>query len=115
MITEIEIMVEQSPKSVITQNQHPKDLAMAKTERPGQTTFDRPDSDQPTDEASTKRFEWSSDEIRPVGYRVIDLIADYLITLPSKPTFQPFSPGTRSRVPSLNTSKNRAGLGVHPR
>ena len=36
------------------------------------------------------RFEWSSDEIRRVGYRVIDLIAEYLTTLPSKPAFQPF-------------------------
>ena len=83
-------MVQRSPKSVISQDQQPKDLAMANTERSGQTTFDRPDSDHPTDAASQKRFEWSSDEIRRVGYRVIDLIADYLTTLPSKPAFQPF-------------------------
>ena len=40
----------------------------------------------------TKRneWEWSADEIRRVGYRVADLIAEYLTTLPGKPVFRPF-------------------------
>jgi aromatic-L-amino-acid/L-tryptophan decarboxylase len=63
---------------------------MENTESTGKPNLDRPDSDQPADEASRKPFEWSSDEIRRVGYRVIDLIAEYLTTLPSKPVFQPF-------------------------
>jgi glutamate/tyrosine decarboxylase-like PLP-dependent enzyme len=33
---------------------------------------------------------WSAEEIRRVGYRVIDMIAEYLSTLPSKPVFAPF-------------------------
>jgi aromatic-L-amino-acid/L-tryptophan decarboxylase len=35
---------------------------------------------------------WSSDEIRRVGYRVIDLIADHLGALPSRPVFAPVPP-----------------------
>src|SRR5918994_295099 len=38
------------------------------------------------------RWTWSSDEIRRVGYRVIDLIADHLTTLPSRPVFAPVPP-----------------------
>src|SRR5437763_9461225 len=34
--------------------------------------------------------EWSADEIKRVGYRAIDLIAEHLTTLPDKPVFQPF-------------------------
>jgi aromatic-L-amino-acid/L-tryptophan decarboxylase len=65
-------------------------MAMQRAEGPGRDTFDRPERDQPTDDPSKERFDWSSDEIRRVGYQVIDLIADYLTTLPSKPVFQPF-------------------------
>src|SRR5262249_22699614 len=35
------------------------------------------------------KWDWSSDEIKRVGYRVVDLIADYLTTLPDRPLFQP--------------------------
>ena len=38
------------------------------------------------------RWAWSSDEIKRVGYRVIDLIADHLRTLPSRPVFAPVPP-----------------------
>ena len=34
-------------------------------------------------------FAWSGDEIRRVGVRVADLIADYLTELPSQPVFRP--------------------------
>jgi aromatic-L-amino-acid/L-tryptophan decarboxylase len=34
-------------------------------------------------------FDWSADEIRRVGYRAVDLIADHLTTLPAGPVFQP--------------------------
>ncbi len=35
------------------------------------------------------RWTWSPDEIRRVGYRVVDLIADHLATVPTRPVFQP--------------------------
>ncbi len=34
-------------------------------------------------------FSWSADETRRVGYRVVDMIADYLAALPDGPVFQP--------------------------
>ncbi len=34
-------------------------------------------------------FVWSAQEIRRVGYRVVDLIADYLSRLPAEPVFRP--------------------------
>jgi glutamate/tyrosine decarboxylase-like PLP-dependent enzyme len=34
--------------------------------------------------------EWSADEIRRIGYRVADLIADHLTSLPERPAFRPF-------------------------
>ena len=36
-----------------------------------------------------EKWEWTSDEIKRVGYRVIDIIAEHLSTLPSRPVFQP--------------------------
>ena len=33
---------------------------------------------------------WTAEEIRRVGYRVVDIIADYLSTLPDGPVFRPF-------------------------
>ena len=33
---------------------------------------------------------WSADEIKRVGYRAIDLIAEHLTSLRDKPVFQPF-------------------------
>ena len=36
--------------------------------------------------------EWTRDEIRRIGYRVVDLIADHLSTLPDEPVFQPVPP-----------------------
>lgn len=35
---------------------------------------------------------WTADEIRRVGRRVVDLIADHLSTLPGEPAFQPVPP-----------------------
>lgn len=35
-------------------------------------------------------FGWSAKEIKRVGYRVIDMIADHLTELPGKPVFRPF-------------------------
>ena len=32
------------------------------------------------------RWEWSAEEIRRVGYRVVDMIAQHLTTLPEKPS-----------------------------
>jgi glutamate/tyrosine decarboxylase-like PLP-dependent enzyme/putative methionine-R-sulfoxide reductase with GAF domain len=36
------------------------------------------------------KWEWSAAEIKRVGYRVVDLIADHVTTLPRKPVFRPF-------------------------
>src|SRR6266403_770586 len=38
------------------------------------------------------KWNWSNDEIKRVGYRVVDMIADYLTTLPDRPVFQPCPP-----------------------
>jgi glutamate/tyrosine decarboxylase-like PLP-dependent enzyme len=35
------------------------------------------------------KWNWSKDEIKRVGYRVVDLISDYLSTLPGRPVFEP--------------------------
>jgi glutamate/tyrosine decarboxylase-like PLP-dependent enzyme len=37
-------------------------------------------------------WNWSKDEIKRVGYRIVDMISDYLSTLPSRPVFQPCAP-----------------------
>ncbi|HEX2208340.1 MAG TPA: aminotransferase class V-fold PLP-dependent enzyme, partial [Longimicrobium sp.] len=37
-------------------------------------------------------FTWSAEETRRIGYRVVDMIAEYLETLPEKPVFQPLPP-----------------------
>jgi aromatic-L-amino-acid/L-tryptophan decarboxylase len=36
------------------------------------------------------RWEWSAEEIRRVGYRVVDMIAEHLTTMPEMPVFRPF-------------------------
>jgi glutamate/tyrosine decarboxylase-like PLP-dependent enzyme len=35
---------------------------------------------------------WTADEIRRIGYRAVDLIAEHLATLPDEPVFRPFPP-----------------------
>jgi glutamate/tyrosine decarboxylase-like PLP-dependent enzyme len=35
---------------------------------------------------------WTADEIRRIGYRAVDLIAEHLSTLPDEPVFRPFPP-----------------------
>ena len=42
---------------------------------------------------SRARWEWSSEEIRRVGYRVVDLIAAHLTKLPERPVFRPYQGG----------------------
>ena len=39
--------------------------------------------------ASEPEWSWSAEEIRRVGYRVVDLIAQHLTTLPERPVFRP--------------------------
>lgn len=39
---------------------------------------------------TNQKWEWSPEEIRRIGYRVADLIAEHLTTLPEQPVFQPF-------------------------
>ena len=43
------------------------------------------------------RWEWSADEIRRIGYRVVDMIAEHLAELPEKPVFHPFPPELASK------------------
>jgi hypothetical protein len=43
-----------------------------------------------SDSSDRTKWEWTADEIRRVGYRAIDLIADHLTTLPDQPVFRPF-------------------------
>jgi glutamate/tyrosine decarboxylase-like PLP-dependent enzyme len=49
---------------------------------PDQTTVKR----KPNDNG---KWNWSNEEIKRVGYRVVDMIADYLTTLPGRPVFRP--------------------------
>src|SRR3569833_2055575 len=42
--------------------------------------------------AERERWVWSEEEIRRVGYRVVDMIAEYLTALPERPVFQPCPP-----------------------
>ena len=46
----------------------------------------------------TNPCEWSADEIRRVGYRVVDLIADHLSSLRDRPVFQPVPPELAARA-----------------
>jgi len=41
---------------------------------------------------------WSSDDIRRIGYRVADLIADHIAGLPGQPVFRPFPPELAERL-----------------
>src|ERR1044072_7925851 len=45
----------------------------------------------------SERWEWTPEEIRRVGHRVVDLIADHLSGLPDAPVFRPF-PNDRARA-----------------
>ncbi len=53
------------------------------------------------------RWEWSADEIRRVGYRVVDMIADHLTTLPEEPVFRPFPP--EAAIEHLGSKPPEAG------
>jgi aromatic-L-amino-acid/L-tryptophan decarboxylase len=59
---------------------------------------------------SLPSWEWSADEVRRVGYRVVDMIAEHLATLRSKPVFQPFPPELAERY--LNSEPPEPGQEV---
>ena len=40
-------------------------------------------------------WSWSADDVRRVGYRAVDIVAEYLSGLPQRPVFQPY-PGERA-------------------
>lgn len=42
-------------------------------------------------EKENAEFAWSADQVRRAGYRAVDMIAQYLETLPKKPVFTPVS------------------------
>lgn len=46
----------------------------------------------PPDAQAGQGWEWSAEEIRRVGYRVVDLIAEHLTALPDGPVWQPYPP-----------------------
>jgi aromatic-L-amino-acid decarboxylase len=39
--------------------------------------------------SAAPEFAWSAEEVKRAGYKVVDLMADYLAQLPSRPVFQP--------------------------
>ena len=57
--------------------------------------------------------EWTREEIRRVGYRVVDLIADHLSTLPSEPVFHRAA-GTRPAVSLDARAGRRRSRRRHP-
>jgi hypothetical protein len=51
--------------------------------------------------------EWTAAEIRRIGYRVVDLIAEHLSALPREPVFTPVPPALARQfvsTPALTTS-----------
>jgi glutamate/tyrosine decarboxylase-like PLP-dependent enzyme len=63
--------------------------------------------------AYSDKWNWSEDEIRRVGYRVVDLIAGYLAALPERPVFQPCPPeliGGFSEAPLPQTGQGADAL-----
>ena len=59
---------------------------------------------------SLSRWEWSPDEIRRVGYRVVDMIAAHLTTLRQRAVFHPFPPELAERY--LNSEPPDSGQEV---
>jgi aromatic-L-amino-acid decarboxylase len=54
-------------------------------------------SDFEFSDASRARWEWPAEEVRRVGYRVVDVVAEHLCRLPGEPVFRPF-PNDRARA-----------------
>ncbi len=50
---------------------------------------DEPSLERMRRDENRQEWDWSADEIKRVGYRVIDLIAEHITTLPAKPVFRP--------------------------
>jgi aromatic-L-amino-acid decarboxylase len=59
--------------------------------------FVRREPNNPEDGDEQARWEWPADEIKRVGYRVVDMIAEHLTTLPQGPVFQAFPPELAAR------------------
>jgi glutamate/tyrosine decarboxylase-like PLP-dependent enzyme len=55
----------------------------------------------------TNKWEWSAEEIKRVGYRVVDMIAQHLTDLPQEPVFRPFPSDLASRY--LNSVPPESG------
>jgi aromatic-L-amino-acid decarboxylase len=53
------------------------------------------------------KWEWSQEEIKRVGYQVVDLIAEHLVRLPDDPVFRPFPAELADRY--LNSSVPESG------
>ena len=54
-----------------------------------------------------ERWEWSVEEIKRLGYRVVDMIAEHLAELPQEPAFRPFPPELAKRY--LNSAPPESG------
>src|SRR5690242_13223409 len=55
-------------------------------------------------------FAWTADEVRRVGHRVVDLVAEYLEQLPDGPTFRPVPAEDSDRF--LGAAPPAAGMSV---
>jgi aromatic-L-amino-acid decarboxylase len=55
-------------------------------------------------------WEWSPEEIKRVGYRVVDLIAEHLVGLPEEPVFRPFPSQLASQY--RNSTPPESGQGA---
>jgi glutamate/tyrosine decarboxylase-like PLP-dependent enzyme len=66
-----------------------------------------PGSDRPLEGHGADPWEWPADEIRRVGHRVVDRIAEHLTGLPGRPVFRPFPDDLASRF--LATPPPEAG------
>ena len=64
-------------------------------------------SDQHQSRNLGPRWEWPAEEIKRIGYRVVDLIAEHLIDLPHEPVFRPFPPELASKY--LNSAPPEFG------
>src|ERR1044071_10205448 len=57
-----------------------------------------------------QQWEWSVEEIKRIGYQVIDLIAEHLTELPERPVFRPFPRELAARY--LDSAAPESGTSV---
>jgi glutamate/tyrosine decarboxylase-like PLP-dependent enzyme len=63
--------------------------------------------------ARNDKWDWSEEEIKRIGYRVVDMIAGYLTSLPDRPAFRPCPPeriGDFSQAPPPQAGQDADSL-----